>query len=370
MFYSFDEEGHPVFSSRAVLILHLVPSARAFAVPGGERPLPPEGRTVFEGVYAVPPGSIQRFARNRHGWKLESSTRYFDLPRVHVDDLATAREMTRLSLESGVGNALNHVDEVSITLSGGVDSSAVAAIANQFGRRLRTWTVGSPFGNEFAQAAEVARFVGSRHRELTMETRDLEELLPELIQTFETWDAVTLQIAAPAAFIYKKTAAARSVFLTGYGADLLFAGVADVTLPEHMLEDSIFRQVRLTVPTNEFSASFASDYGITVRYPYWCRQVLVSALSIRARLKVRQGAVKYVLRSAALRWLPAEVASRRKVGIHEGSSMHRMFAECLGAPTLTEQTEILRSVAARVLLQNTAAAPFPTDRRVAECVSC
>ena len=50
--------------------------------------------------------------------------------------------------------------------------------------------------------------------------------------------------------------------------------------------------------------------------------------------------------------------------------MHRMFAECLGAPTIEEQGEVLRSIARGILLENEAAAPFFAERRLAECASC
>jgi carbapenam-3-carboxylate synthase len=172
-----------------------------------------------------------------------------------------------------------------------------------------------------------------------------------LILALECWDPLTLQIAAPAAFIYSRLRETPTVVLTGYGADLLFAGVADAGMTEEELEQAVDRQVRLTVPTNEFTPSVADEHGVTVRYPYWSPAMLSLALSMRGRVKVRDGFTKFVLRKAAESWLPHRVAWRPKRGIHEGSSMSRLFAKCLGADTIQAQTGALRRMAARVLLE-------------------
>jgi carbapenam-3-carboxylate synthase len=226
----------------------------------------------------------------------------------------------------------------------------VAALAAQCGKRLSTYTIGSPFGNEFGPAAEVACWLHSRHHEMVMTAEDLQALLPGLIAALETWDPVTLQIAAPVAYLYRQLMAPGTVVLTGYGADLIFAGVADASLPEEPLECEILAAVRRTVPTNEFSPAYAADHGVTVRYPFWSPAMLSTALSIRARLKVRDGAVKHVFRTAAEAWVPREIAWRSKLGIHEGSAMHRMFDECLGVRGLAAQSRALHEIAGRVLL--------------------
>jgi len=281
-----------------------------------------------------------------------------------------ARREVQDTLEQSVHRALADLDDVYVTLSGGVDSSAVAAIAAPRMRsRLKTVTVGSPYGGEFDQAAEVAELIGTDHLQLRMDVGALRGLLPELVRALETWDPVTLQIAAPAAFIYSRIAARSAVVLTGYGADLVFAGISDPGTTEAALEQAVERQVRLTVPTNEFSPALADEHDVTVRYPYWSPALLSLGISIRGRLKVDGGFTKLVLRQAAEKWLPHHVAWRPKCGIHDGSAMHRLFAECLDAPTIDEQAEALRSIATRVLLDERSAAARPLGREDLECAS-
>jgi carbapenam-3-carboxylate synthase len=368
LFFSFDREGQPVFATDAKTVAALVPGGLRFASTAAARPLPAIGQTIFEGVRSVPPGTVLELKRVAARWYVANSTIYFKLPTAHIADCATARSLVQTQLEKSVQRALEGTTEVGVPLSGGVDSSSVAIIAKAMGAQLETFTVGSAFGNEFTPAAEVAGLLGSRHRELVMTPEDLQDLLPDLVQSLETWDPLTLQIAAPMAFLYRRIGGQRAILLSGYGADLIFAGVADQFASERRLERKILEQVRLTVPTNEFSAAPAAQYGVTLRYPYWSPLMISAGLSIRGRLKVHDGEVKYVLRSAAESWLPPEVAWRKKVGIHEGSSMHRMFTECLSASTLAEQQIALRGIAQRVLLDNQLAI-ISASTEVAPCMS-
>jgi carbapenam-3-carboxylate synthase len=368
LFYCFDEAGRPAFASRAKLLADLMPEYKCFVSISG-RPLPPPGQTLFRGIYSVPPGSILSFTRTQGLWRITAQKKYFELPVPQTSDLEWSCNAIRRGLADSVARAVEGVNRVHVALSGGVDSSSVAALARSFGKDVFTYTVGSPYGDEFGPAADAATRLKCTHREVRMTAGDLSLFLPDLICALETWDPVTLQIAAPLGFLYRRIHDTAPVFLTGYGADLIFAGVADTTLSEERLERSILEQVRLTVSTNEFSPSVAADQGITVRHPYWSTAMLAVGLSIRGRLKVRDGNVKCILRSAAEAWLPQHVAWRRKIGIHEGSAMHRMFSECLGATDLESQTAILRRMAESTLFEGSHPIWEMPVEEVAKCAS-
>jgi carbapenam-3-carboxylate synthase len=341
----------PAFASEAKALLGLVPGyAGKVLGADGSRPLPAVGESVFGGVEAVPAAGLVILEPAVSGgdaasgkWRVVEVKRHGpSLPAAQAVDLDAAAEAVALALEAAVERLVGDAREVAVSLSGGVDSSAVAALAARRVERLHTFTVGSPFGDEFEQAREVAEWLGSEHRELMMLPEDLESLLDELLWGLETWDPLTLQIAAPAAYLYRRVGSEHPLFLTGYGADLVFAGAVDTNLEEERLEALIRHQVELTVPTNEMAPAFARRSGVVVRYPYWVPEVKDLGLSLRARLKVREGEVKFVLRRAVERFLPPEVAWRRKVGIHQGSSMGALFAEVLGSDSMTGQAQILR----------------------------
>jgi carbapenam-3-carboxylate synthase len=73
--------------------------------------------------------------------------------------------------------------------------------------------------------------------------------------------------------------------------------------------------------------------------------MISAALAVPAALKLRGNTVKWVLRQAAARIVPADVAFRTKVAIQDGTAMHRMFAEVLGADDRAAQAARLRELA-------------------------
>ncbi len=351
IFFCFSTSDDVIFSSKARNLLPLLPAPKTFLPMRGERPVPPMGKTVFRYIYSVPPGSILTFVRTKKGWCKESCKKFFSLSKKpSLIDMAKARQLVEDALMLSVQSSVNGLNEAAVTLSGGVDSSFIAALASRYAPKVFSYTVGTPYCNEFAPARETANFISSIHEEIMMTEADLIDLLPELIREMEIWDPLTLQIAAPSAFLYKKLSVKPRVFLTGYGADLLFAGVLDVTAPEKWLENKICEQLIFTHPTNELSPSLAERYKVKVRYPYFSRHMLEAGLDIKASLKVYSKIEKYVLRSAAEKYLPKKIAWRPKVGVHEGTAMHRMFTNILGKSVLSEQAQKLQQLAEEVLL--------------------
>jgi carbapenam-3-carboxylate synthase len=220
---------------------------------------------------------------------------------------------------------------------------------------MHSFTVGTPYGNEFAEARVAARALGSRHREFEMSLDDARRLLPAAIDAFETWDPLTLQIALPVCFLYEQLAGAHPVILTGYGSDLIFGGIVDKTLPGPAVDRELRAQVTLTVPTNELSPVFAARHGAVVRYPFWDRRVLRDGLRVGGALKTLHGVEKYVFRKAMAAFVPGEIAWRRKLGIHEGSAMKKLFHDLLGTSDDVRQVEHLRGIARDVLSSRQAA---------------
>lgn len=314
-----------------------------------ERSLLPGGR--FTGVTAVPANSAVTLVVNAYGDDPVAVHRLAPLPeRPSVTDPDQAVRTVLTVLGESVARLAAGADEIGVSLSGGVDSSTVAALAvREVGASaVRTYTVGTPFGDEFAQAAWLADRLGTKHEEVLFGPEQLAGMLPRMIHALETWDPLTLQIAAPACFLQDHIATgSRQVLLSGYGADLLFAGLGG-TGDEEAVERSVVAQTRATARSNEFHPAFADARHTAVRHPYWSREVMDTALGIRGRLKVREGTAKWVLRSAAADVLPEEVAWRPKRGIHEGTAMSRMFAAALGSDDPAVQAGRLYGIATGV----------------------
>ncbi len=141
-------------------------------------------RAVFRGMYEVRPGHIVRVRREGVGghryWRLEA--------REHTDDLPTTIRTIRELLDDIIARQLISDVPLCTLLSGGLDSSAVTALA---ARALENWGRVRSFSVDFTGYAEnfqpddmrdtpdtpyvqdVVRHVGSDHRDIVLNSADL-----------------------------------------------------------------------------------------------------------------------------------------------------------------------------------------------------
>ena len=141
-----------------------------------------------------------------------------------INELDFVEQMDK-SLSEVVKSHLNADVEVGLFLSGGVDSSLLASIMKkQSDKNINTFTIGFSEGdyNESHRGASVAKFLGTNHSEITLDTKKAQEiikLLPDVYQEpFADSSAIATYLVANLA---KKKI---KVALVGDGADELFFG--------------------------------------------------------------------------------------------------------------------------------------------------
>ncbi len=110
-------------------------------------------------------------------------------------------------------------------LSGGVDSSAIAALIKRMtDGPVKTFSVGykeAPF-SELGYAAEVARTIGTEHHEVVIGMDDFFEALPDLV--WHEDEPIAWPSSVSLYFVSKLAAERVKVVLTGEGSDELFGG--------------------------------------------------------------------------------------------------------------------------------------------------
>ena len=175
--------------------------------------------TLLKGIRKLPPGHALRLYDGRvevfQYWNVEPSAdaaRDALEPRI-VDEL---RESVRRRLISDV--------PLGIFLSGGIDSSAVAALAAQVSpERVKTFSIG--FEERSFSELEFARLtaerIGSEHRELVVRC-DVEDLVPKLVWHNDEPSADSSMV--PTYFLCKFAREHVTVALSGDGGDELFGG--------------------------------------------------------------------------------------------------------------------------------------------------
>ncbi len=126
--------------------------------------------TFFRGIRKLMPGHTLSWSRE-DGFR---TRRYWSLPsavdEIHVP-LRQAAQEVRVKLEAAVRSHLMSDVPLGLFLSGGIDSSGLAALmAPMVAEPIRTFAVGfsDPDANELAYARLVARSVGAEHREVVV----------------------------------------------------------------------------------------------------------------------------------------------------------------------------------------------------------
>jgi asparagine synthase (glutamine-hydrolysing) len=181
-------------------------------------------RTVFRGIAELPPGHVRRYSQAGVVERMHATTSFSpDRFRGSVADAAVA---VREALARATSRRLACSDvPVGSYLSGGLDSSLVAALAHAATGRLHTFSLrfdDAEYDETAFQREMVAR-LGSTHHEVVVTRADIAQVLPEVV-----WHAERpLLRTAPAPLLLLSRLvhdAGIKVVLTGEGADEMFAG--------------------------------------------------------------------------------------------------------------------------------------------------
>jgi asparagine synthase (glutamine-hydrolysing) len=180
--------------------------------------------TFFQGIRKLPPGHILT-------WSLEGGPRrqrYWSLPTGTDDSSAGLDQRAdelRARLETTVRSHLMSDVPLGLFLSGGLDSSGLAALmAPMVGDRIRTFAVGfdDAASNELPFARLAAAAVGAQHHEVVLSPDDFFGSLSRLIWHEDEPIAFPSSIALNA--VSQLARPHVKVVLTGEGADELFLG--------------------------------------------------------------------------------------------------------------------------------------------------
>jgi carbapenam-3-carboxylate synthase len=246
---------------------------------------------------------------------------------------AETQSMIERLLGESVGNGMANGQRIGIPLSGGLDSSVVTALASRVSSGLQTFCIGTRVSAEFEYAETVARYLGSKHSAFLLSEDDVVDGIVRSIQFNEIFDGLSAEIQSSLFALYRRVEGSVDTLITGYGADLLFGGVVPPQSPTRSVNLSLWDQIYRTRWTGEFSPIGAAHHGIRVRHPFWSNRLLGFCLDLAPSLKVSTNEVKLCLRAFAAKEdrLPLEIARRKKIGIHEGSSVNTIFSRVVGS---------------------------------------
>jgi len=182
--------------------------------------------TLFKGIHRLLPGHVLVYERGqvtgRQWWDVPVGRRD---PQVEAlsDEAVVAR--FRTMLEDAVRTRLMADVPLGMFLSGGLDSSAIAAlIARMLDRPLQTFSVAfkQRAFSELDYARQVAHAIKAEAHEIVIDEQDFFGALPRLV--WHEDEPIAHPSSVPLYFVSKLAAERVKVVLTGEGSDELLAG--------------------------------------------------------------------------------------------------------------------------------------------------
>jgi len=181
--------------------------------------------TIVAGVQQLPPGHLLSWDRPTRTIAIRRYWAPQPMPsRSHGRRRELVEETSQL-IEASVRACMISDVPLGVFLSGGVDSSLVAALAaRNTSRPIKTFTVGYDIGgfNEFAPARRVAEVLGTDHREFFITRDDVETRVPAVLRALDQPIADQALIASHA--LAEGARQEVTVAVGGEGADELFGG--------------------------------------------------------------------------------------------------------------------------------------------------
>ncbi len=278
----------------------------------------------FADVATVPPG---------HMWVGDELQRYWSLPEARTDGSTSTEDVRRWcgelreALEAAVVKRLMSDVPLGAFLSGGLDSSIIAALAVRHEPGLATFALGFEDSADLCAARDVAKHLGTTHHEIVVTEEEALAVLPEVLRHLESWDRDLVRSALPTYLVAEFASRSVKVVLTGEGADELFAGYAyhrSYSEDTATLQHELHRSVAAMHDSNlQRVDRMTMAHSLEARVPFLDPAVVEVAMQIPGSLKLRQdrGVIvdKWILREAFADLLPPEISARPKAQFDEGS---------------------------------------------------
>jgi asparagine synthase (glutamine-hydrolysing) len=287
-------------------------------------------------VAQFPPGHWYESSTN-------TLTKYYDRPwreyeAVQGVDVSLAE--LREAFEAAVHRQLMTDVPYGVLLSGGLDSSLVAAVAARYARhriedggkseawwpRLHSFAIGLKGSPDLAAAEVAAESLGTVHHGFEYTFEEGLDALPEVIRHIETYDVTSIRASTPMFLLARRIKAMGvKMVLSGEGSDEIFGGYLYFHKAPNARE---FHEelIRKLDALNNYDCLRANKsmmaWGVEPRVPFLDREFLDVAMKMDARHKMVDKATgrieKAVLREAFEGYLPKEILWRQKEQFSDG----------------------------------------------------
>jgi asparagine synthase (glutamine-hydrolysing) len=267
--------------------------------------------------------------------------RYYNPAWTDTTTLPSTRftpEALAQSLETAVRKQLMCDVPYGVLISGGVDSSVIAAIAARMSAkrvesdskepawwpRLHSFSVGLKESPDLKMARKVAEQIGSTHHEIHFTVQEGLDAINDVIYHLETFDITTIRAATPMYLMARKIRAMGvKMILSGEGADEIFGGYLYFHKAPNAREfhEELVRKLSMLHKYDCLRANKAmAAWGVEARVPFLDKEFLDVAMDIAPDDKMCGGGKieKRILREAFRGYIPEEILWRQKEQFSDG----------------------------------------------------
>lgn len=311
------------------------------------------------------PGSYMSFNKNNNKWKNSLNTRYhtfaFNIgllePREKI--IGYTKDAIENKIYEGIYLYLNKAVEkrvigtterpIACLLSGGLDSSLIAALVNKYykgaNQVLETYSIGMEGSEDLRFAEMAAKHIGSKHTSIIVSEYDFFNAIPEVILAIESYDTTTVRASVGNYLIgkYIKENSEAKVIFNGDGSDELTGGYLYFQeVPDDIEFDKECKRLLKDIHAFDVlrSDKCISSHGLEPRTPFLDRAWVDYYLNIPASLrnhahnKDMKEIEKYLLRFTFSIYepdlLPSAVLWRKKEAFSDGvSGLHKSWYEII-----------------------------------------
>ncbi len=277
-----------------------------------------KGLLGCSGIKEFPPGHL--FTTR------EGITPYYLIPSRQAPALGMDEAVTQLRahLRQAVRKRLVADVPVGVFLSGGLDSSIIAALMKESLDELHSFAVGVDDSPDVLAAREVAAFLGTIHHEYVYSPEEMLEVLPDVIYYLESFDMPLVRSAIPNYFVARLARHTVKVILTGEGSDELFSGYRYLQdYQDPALLDEELRQITAALHNTNLQRAdrMSMAHSIEARVPFLDRDMIEFAFALPPDIKQSREArmEKWLLRKAFEHDLPDRLVWRPKQKFSEGT---------------------------------------------------
>jgi len=260
-----------------------------------------------------------------------------------VENVEVSPKELREAFEAAVHRQLMSDVPYGVLLSGGLDSSLVAAVAARYARkrieeddqseawwpRLHSFAIGLKGSPDLAAAQIAADMLGTVHHGFEYTFEEGLDALPEVIRHIETYDVTTIRASTPMFLLARRIKAMGvKMVLSGEGSDEIFGGYLYFHKAPNARE---FHEelIRKLDALNNYDCLRANKsmmaWGVEPRVPFLDREFLDVAMRMDAKFKMvdntrsdAQRMEKGILRQAFEGYLPESILWRQKEQFSDG----------------------------------------------------